>query len=161
MKRRVLCVFILVFWALIICTFLSVRIEEMMILIISTIETDGKDLNPSIPADTLFYDETGMHPYRAYHGSGWEDGLRIYEENLASYHVDGELLRLELQGKFVRYSTRNLRLGEEVILWEAFQRADDIWIAVFPGGVPAYTEVSDKVQVIAQTDDAVMLAAPR
>ena len=42
-------------------TFLSIRIEEWMMPFISMTATNDKDVNKEIPADSLFYDDMGMH----------------------------------------------------------------------------------------------------
>lgn len=161
MKRRVLCIFILVFWALIVCTFLSIRIEELMIPIISTTETDDRASDPTIPADALFYDDTGMHLYRAFNGSGWEEGLRANEVPANQYYVDGDELQLDATGRYVWYATRDLRDGEVVVIQEAFQYGDDVWVAVYPEGIPDYTLTDEDMNTEAQTDTAMLISVKK
>ena len=52
MKRRVLFIFILIFWMITLSTFLSIRIEEWMMPFISMTATNDKDVNQEIPADS-------------------------------------------------------------------------------------------------------------
>ena len=78
MKRRVLCIFVLILWGLVFCTMLSVRIEQLMIPEVVLTQADESELAPHIALDSLFFDDTGMHLYRPREGTGWETGTRIY-----------------------------------------------------------------------------------
>lgn len=64
MKRRVLCIFVLILWGLVFCTMLSVRIEQLMIPEVVLTQADESELSPHIALDSLFFDDTGMHLYR-------------------------------------------------------------------------------------------------
>ena len=80
MKRRVLCIFVLILWGLVFCTMLSVRIEQLMIPEVVLTQADESEPSPHIALDSLFFDDTGMHLYRPREGTGWETGTRLYEE---------------------------------------------------------------------------------
>ena len=82
MKRRVLCIFVLILWGLVFCTMLSVRIEQLMIPEVVLTQADESEPSPHIALDSLFFDDTGMHLYRPREGTGWETGTRIYEEEI-------------------------------------------------------------------------------
>ncbi len=162
MKRRVLFIFILIFWMITLCTFLSIRIEEWMMPIISMTATNPKDVNDEIPADSLFYDDMGMHIYRTYKGQGWEPGIRVWEVSPSDYFViDGKVRFDQGSGDFIQYATRTLRVGEEVRQPEsAFLTEDDNWIAVFPEGIPEYTLKNDKMSVETKTDTSMIVCVP-
>ena len=162
MKRRVLFIFILIFWMITLSTFLSIRIEEWMMPFISTTETNPKDVNSEIPADSLFYDDMGMHIYRTYMGQGWEPGIRVREISQEDYFIiDGKVRFNQGSGEFIQYATRTPRVGEEVRKPEsAFLTEDDNWIAVFPDGIPEYELKDDKMSVEAKTDTSMVVCAP-
>ena len=87
MKRRVLCIFVLILWGLVFCTMLSVRIEQLMIPEVVLTQADESEPSPHIALDSLFFDDTGMHLYRPREGTGWETGTRIYEEEINNYSI--------------------------------------------------------------------------
>ena len=94
MKRRVICIFMLVFWMITMATFLSIRIEKWMMPTITYIETEPRAEPAEIPADSLFYDDMGIHIYRTRQGQGWEPGLRVWEVSSSDYYVqDGKVQR--------------------------------------------------------------------
>ena len=160
MKRRVLFIFILIFWMITLSTFLSIRIEKWMMPVVSQTATNDKDPYPEIPADSLFYDDMGMHIYRTRIGQGWEPGLRVWEVDAQNYFViDGKVRFTQGAGEFIQYATRTLRVGEEVMRAEAFQYADDTWIGIYPDGIPEYELYSDKFSVQAETDTALLISA--
>ena len=162
MKRRVLFIFILIFWMITLSTFLSIRIETWMMPYISMTATNPKDVNKEIPADSLFYDDMGMHIYRTRNGQGWEPGLRIWEVQQSDYFIiDGKVRFEQSAGDFIQYATRTLRIGEEVRQPEsAFLTADDNWVAVFPDGIPEYTLKVDTMSVEIKTENSMVVCVP-
>ena len=98
MKRRVLCIFVLILWGLVFCTMLSVRIEQLMIPEVVLTQADENEPSPHIALDSLFFDDTGMHLYRPREGTGWETGTRIYEEEINNYSVGENQLDLKFFG---------------------------------------------------------------
>ena len=162
MKRRVLFIFILIFWMIALSTFLSIRVEEWMMPYISTTKTEPQDVHKEIPADALFYDDAGIHIYHVRNGQGWESGLRVYEVERADYFViDGKVRFSQADGEFVRYASRTLRVGEEVRQPEnVFLTEDDNWVAVFPEGIPKYELKTTKMSVETKTDTSMIVCAP-
>ena len=55
MKRRVLCVFSLIFWLIILCTILSARVEQLMM---PTVEVE--ELNMPLPETSISADACSM-----------------------------------------------------------------------------------------------------
>lgn len=163
MKRRVLFIFILIFWMITLSTFLSIRIEQWMMPYISMIATSPKDVNKEIPADSLFYDDMGMHIYRTRIGQGWEPGLRVWEVEQSDYFIiNGKVRLLQSEGEFIRYASRVLRVGEEVRKPEsAFLIDDDNWVAVFPEGIPEYKLEENRMSVETETDTSMVICAPK
>ena len=162
MKRRVICIFTLVFWMIALSTFLSIRIEQWMTPIISTVEAE--ELIPevyTIPADALSYDDMGAHLYRTREGSGWEKGRRVYEVDMGQYTVQGDQLEMQYAGTFIRYATRDLREGEVVTTPEEIEFAADRWVAIYPEEIPAYQLEKEDMKVETKTDNAMLVTVPK
>lgn len=128
---------------------------------ISMTATNDKDVNKEIPADSLFYDDMGMHIYRTRNGQGWEPGLRVWEVDQSDYFIiDGKVRFDQWGGEFIQYATRTLRVGEEVRLPEsAFEYVDDNWVAVFPEGIPEYEFKDEEMSVEVKTDTSMIVCA--
>ena len=54
MKRRVLCIFVLILWGLVFCTMLSVRIEQLMIPEVVLTQADESEPFPAYRARLPF-----------------------------------------------------------------------------------------------------------
>ena len=129
MKRRVLCIFVLILWGLVFCTMLSVRIEQLMIPEVVLTQADESELSPHIALDSLFFDDTGMHLYRPREGTGWETGTRIYEEEINNYSVG------------------------EISIQSDLENRDDTWLAIFPEGIP---QLSGALTPTAEAENALL-----
>ncbi len=163
MKRRVLFIFILIFWMITLSTFLSIRIEEWMMPFVSMTSTNPKDVNKEIPADSLSYDDMGMHIYSTRNGQGWEPGVRVWEVDQSSYFIiDGKVRFDQSDGEFIQYASRTLRVGEEVRKPEnPFLTEADNWIAVFREGIPEYELKDNNMSVEVKTDMSMVVCAPK
>ena len=53
MKRRVLCIFVLILWGLVFCTMLSVRIEQLMIPEVVLTQANESEPSPHVALDSL------------------------------------------------------------------------------------------------------------
>ena len=153
MKRRVLCIFILILWGLVFCTMLSVRIEQLMIPEVVLTQADESEPSPHIALDSLFFDDTGMHLYRPREGTGWETGTRIYEEEINNYSVGEEQLDLKFFGSYVRYASKPLRSGDEISVKSDLENKNDTWLAIFPEGIP---QLSDTLTPTAKAENALL-----
>lgn len=153
MKRRVLCIFVLILWGLVFCTMLSVRIEQLMIPEVVLTQADENEPSPHIALDSLFFDDTGMHLYRPREGTGWETGTRIYEEDINSYTVGAEQIDLKFFGSYVRYASKPLRSGDEISIKSDLENRDDTWLAIFPEGIP---QLSDTLTPTAEAENALL-----
>ena len=153
MKRRVLCIFVLILWGLVFCTMLSVRIEQLMIPEVVLTQADESEPSPHIALDSLFFDDTGMHLYRPREGSGWETGTRIYEEEINNYSVGENQLDLKFFGSYVRYASKPLRSGDEISIKSDLENRDDTWLAIFPEGIP---QLSGALTPTAEAENALL-----
>ena len=153
MKRRVLCIFVLILWGLVFCTILSVRIEQLMIPEVVLTQADESEPSPHIAVDSLFFDDTGMHLYRPREGTGWETGTRIYEEEINNYSVGENQLDLKFFGSYVRYASKPLRSGDEISIKSDLENRDDTWLAIFPEGIP---QLSGALTPTAEAENALL-----
>lgn len=153
MKRRVLCIFVLILWGLVFCTMLSVRIEQLMIPEVVLTQADESEPSPHIALDSLFFDDMGMHLYRPREGTGWETGTRIYEEEINNYSVGENQLDLKFFGSYVRYASKPLRSGDEISIKSDLENRDDTWLAIFPEGVP---QLSDALTPTTKAENALL-----
>ena len=153
MKRRVLCIFVLILWGLVFCTMLSVRIEQLMIPEVVLTQADESEPSPHIAPDSLFFDDTGMHLYRPREGTGWETGTRIYEEEISNYSVGENQLDLKFFGSYVRYASKPLRSGDEISIKSDLENRDDTWLAIFPEGIP---QLSGALTPTAEAENALL-----
>lgn len=153
MKRRVLCIFVLILWGLVFCTMLSVRIEQLMIPEVVLTQADENEPSPHIALDSLFFDDTGMHLYRPREGTGWETGTRIYEEEINNYSVGENQLDLKFFGSYVRYASKPLRSGDEISIKSDLENRDDTWLAIFPEGIP---QLSGALTPTAEAENALL-----
>ena len=161
MKRRALCVFSLLFWLLTVSTFVSARVERLMTPMVEIQEINAPLPGTTISADALFCDETGMHLYTTFEGFGWETGQRVYEVPAGGYTLMGERVEIKNAGGYILYAANTPEPGALVqIREEPYLFMDDALVAVYPGGVPAYSIAADGMFVETQTDTALLLAAP-
>lgn len=134
MKKKALLIFILIFWMVGACTFLSIKVEEEMIPQVISVEPDrGFSSDPTLPGDCLVEDENGPHLYQIYEGTGWEAGTRVTEVK-NWFPMDDKIIPSSAWGEFVHYSSKPLREGEIAEVIRRSDKVEDHWLAVFPEG---------------------------
>lgn len=129
MKKKALLIFILIFWLVGACTFLSIKIEEEMIPQVTATAPDRN--TGTLPGDCLIEDENGLHLYSIYEGTGWEAGTRVAEED-GWIPVEDKLTLNNAWGDFVQYSSKPLHEGELVDVIRGGDKVEDHWLAVYP-----------------------------
>ena len=73
----------------------------------------------------------------------------------------GERVEIKNAGGYILYAANTPEPGAQVqIREEPYLFMDDALVAVYPGGVPAYSIAADGMFVETQTDTALLLAAP-
>lgn len=163
MKKRVICVFSLVLWALAACTLLSLRIEELMITKVTACkpENQGSFLEPkgsTLPLDCLFFDETGAHLYAVIEGNGWESGTRVMELPQNNYTIGQDTIETGYYADVVRYASKPPRNGGVAEVVRTGKRREDLWLALFPDGVPALGELPETISVEGQNGGTLLLS---
>ena len=152
MKRNVLRIFSLILLALVVCTILSVKIQDEMTLeaIGWVVKADYYDND--IPASMLFNDENGQHAYEIYEGTGWESGLRAREVPLNSgyFFADRDYT-------IVRGASRQPVYGELAKLYDGTETAPSTYLAVYPGGIPEENAQLFQAKILEQSEHVLLL----
>lgn len=163
MKKKALMIFVLLFWMLVACTLLSVKVEEQMIPQVTTVTASrgySFDSDPEVPLSCLFFDSNGMHLYSTYEGTGWEAGIRVKEESPSSYEVGEEsvILTNGWSGTFIEFASKPLKPGELVSEKRGGEQIEDHWLAVFSQEKPEFSELPEGVSLEEENDGAVLLS---
>lgn len=169
MKKKVIYVFSLILYLLIVSTILSQKIEVEMCTQVEISErkyTGHVGAAFSVSTDALFVDEEGEHLYEIVDGSGWESGSRIQEISDSVWSM-GNYGKLSLpNGRsycLVESASRQPVEGEMALIVKIPGRTKDYvpftdqYLVYYPGGVPEDFVLPDDSQIIAQSDTAVLL----
>lgn len=153
MKKKVLCVFSLILLALVTCTILSMKIEEEM-----TLEAIGWDVKASygsvdVPSALLFTDESGLHAYEIFEGTGWESGLRAREVEIDS----GGYFVADRDYVIVRGASRQPVYGELAQLYDGRETAPATYLVFYPNGIPEDNEMLFQADVLEKSDKVLLL----
>lgn len=162
MKRRVLCVFLLILYLLIVCTMLSAKIEEEMSTLVkvekrTSSRQTGRSMTINIRA--VYTDSEGDHLYEVREGEGWDNGLRTYDvPGFGINMVDGvATLYGPRDYVFVRAASRQPRDGELVIVVEEFDTGKDTYLYYYKHGIPTEWDLPPYLTVITQSENALLM----
>lgn len=165
MKRKVLCVFSLILFLLIFCTFLSMKIEVEMLTQVEVKTIKASKIyfgNIELPISVLFKDEYQSHLYEVVEGTGWESGMRIQEIASQQYQVSEESQLVTLSPgqdySFVLTASRQPSYGELVEIVEDTQTAPDTYLVYYPTGVPEYEAIPEGYELLSQGKNTLLLA---
>lgn len=165
MRKKVFCAGVLALWFLLFCTFFSLRVEEMMIpRVEATTPTHPQDsMKEALSLGCLSRNEANeVCLYTLYEGVGWEGGWRVGLAPPGQYEIDLERRRVSLQmgGQFISCAAKPPVPGEEVRIVTEAEKADDLWLALRPGGESREREPQEGFSVEAQTEGVLLAAAP-
>lgn len=153
MKKKVLCIFSMIFLVLVTCTILSTKIEEEMMLEVIGYEKKESYSSFSMPKDMFFTDEYGMHLYEVYQGTGWESGLRAREVQLdgnGSFMTDRDYI-------IVRGASRQPVYGELAELYDGTDTAPATYLAIYPNGIPEENSLLFQAKILEQSPNVLLL----
>ena len=162
MKRRVLCVLLLILYLLVVCTMLSAKIEEEMSTLVkvekrTSSRQTGRSMTINIRA--VYTDSDGDHLYEVREGEGWDNGLRTYDvPGFGINMVDGvATLYGPRDYVFVRAASRQPRDGELATIVEKFETGKDIYLYYYKHGIPTEWDLPPYLTVIAQSGKALLV----
>lgn len=161
MKRRVLCVFLLILYLLVVCTMLSAKIaEEMSTLVKVEKRTSSRQTGRSMTINirAVYTDPEGDHLYEVRDGEGWNTGLRTYDvSGFGINMVDGvATLYGPRDYVFVRAASRQPRDGELAIVVEEFETGKDTYLYYYKHGIPEEWDLPPYLKVIAQSENSLL-----
>ena len=162
MKKKVLCIFVLIFWLVGACTFLSQKVEKQMVAQVITLEPNGGmgSGSDTLPLECLMMGENGMTLYSLYEGTGWEAGTRVQEES-GGWQIDEDGIKLESAwGTYVQYASKPLKSGEIVEQVLSGRPQPDHWLAVLPSEVEL-NELPEGVEIVEQSGSAVLFSVEK
>ncbi len=165
MKKKVFCAGTLTLWFLLFCTFLSLRVEEMMIPRVAAV-TPAKPMDSmkeALSLDCLSRNEAGeICLYTLYEGSGWEGGWRVGLASPEQYEIDLERRRISLQmgGRFIACAAKPPLPGEEARIVTETEAAEDLWLALCPEGWEEERQPAEGLSVQARAEGLLLVAAP-
>lgn len=143
-KKRLLCVFLLLAYLLVSCTILSLKIEKLMTNQVYIIRLP--DFQLDIPAEARIPEEDGMtYVYEAVDGIGWEYGFRARKADPNFAQVDTH--------NIILYGTHNPVDGELVNRVVDFNEAPDQYLAVYDCPPWEYEELPQGFGMIAEKDN--------
>jgi len=162
MKRKVLCVFSLIFYLLTAFTLLSRKIEEEMLTVAEVRVVDTRkyiSTSVDMPLRVLFTDEGGDHLYEVVDGTGWESGLRFQEVHQGLWTVSENMVKLpaDKDRRLVQSATRQPTPGERVEILEDPERIGDRYLAVYALSCPEAPDLPSYAETAAQSGNALLL----
>lgn len=150
MKKNVLRIFSLVLYLLVLCTILSVKIEDEMMTEVYTYKLNTRNsfsAGPQVLPMNLVYKEAfENHIYDLQEGSGWNAGLRVQELESRTYSVGDRVQLTDTYGEwlFVALASRQPRVGEPVKIMDELPSGDIVdlgtapanYLVIYPETVP-------------------------
>lgn len=166
MKKKVLCVFSLILYILIACTLLAEKIEvEMMTQAeVWVVKASNSSFELKLSTGYLFDEDNGKHLFEIKEGTGWESGMRAEEISSQYWQIDhsSEVPMVKLNSfndyTFIRTASRVPETGELVEIIEKPESAPDTWLVCYPEGIPEYEKLPTGMELIAQSENALLLS---
>ena len=161
MKKRIGYICLLVGFLLIGCTFLSHRVENVMMT--QAVVWTLKGSNVILPDSVLFKDSGMPVMYAAEGGLGWNIGLRADEVPSRVYEVLGDG-RLQLDSAYmdlVYTASREPIVGQRINRLDADKRetGPDQYLVIYSNGVPKKHELPSDLSLVKRSDSVMLLDA--
>ena len=143
MKKRIACVSVLVFWCLLMCTCISVKMQEVMKIEVITVRPDKKD---TLPDEVLFTDDEGTHIYKIENGDEWTPGLRVHEVNPGGYMIGPQGVKLTgfENASYILFASRAFKIDDAVKIAPKYDAVEDTYVI--------NDDLSQTIQVSRTTD---------
>ena len=142
MKKRIACVAVLVFWCLLMCTVISVKMQEVMKIEVIVVTPDKKDF---LPEEVVYTDDEGTHIYKIENGDEWTPGLRVREVNPGEYMIGADGVRLNTfeSAKYIQFASRPFKLDDAVKIAPKCEKIEDTYVV--SDGVTSWTVKSARI----------------
>lgn len=158
--KKAVSITVLIGYILVVCTFLSLKIEHTMMTQAVTVTLDAVTQN-TVSGSALFRDERGEHLYYVEEGLGWEDGLRVREfrEDLYTYDPVTNTIELSMyyNWEIITTASRQPQPGEKINLLANRETGTDSYLLLYPDGVPETIADISGVSITALGSHAVIV----
>ena len=158
--KRAVSISMLIGYLLIVCTFLSLKIENTMIIHAVTHQLNAVTEN-TVSDSALFSDDNGKHLYYVEEGIGWDDGLRAkeFEEDLYSHNLGTRTVDLSMyyDWNVIMTASRQPQTGEKIEVIENRSTERDRYLLIYPNGTPSNLSNITEAKLIAISDNAVVV----
>ena len=158
--KRAVSISMLIGYLLIVCTFLSLKIENTMIIHAATHQLNAVTEN-TVSDSALFSDDSGKHLYYVEEGIGWDDGLRVkeFEEDLYSHNLGTRTVDLSMyyDWNVIMTASRQPQAGEKIQVIENRSTERDRYLLIYPNGTPSNLANITEAELIAINDNAAIV----
>lgn len=170
MKKKVLCVFSLILYILIVCTMLAEKIEVEMMTQVETKMVKGlNSINSGItlPSSYLFSEDGIDYLFEVEEGTGWKSGILAREISSQDWQLNMEsdtpLVQLNYFRDYAIISTasRIPQTGELVEIINDFNWEPDTWLVYFPEGVPEFETLPVGMELVEQNENSLLLSVEK
>ena len=150
----------LIGYLLVVCTFLSLKIENTMMIQAVTHPLNAVTEN-TVSDSALFSDENGKHLYYVEEGIGWDDGLRVKEfgEDLYSHNQSTGIVELSMyyDWNVISTASRQPQAGEKVEIIDNRSTEQDRYLLIYPNGTPSNLSTITEAKLIAVSENAAVV----
>lgn len=158
--KRAVSISMLIGYLLIVCTFLSLKIENTMIIHAVTHQLNAVTEN-TVSDSALFSDDSGKHLYYVEEGIGWDNGLRVkeFEEDLYSHNLGTRTVDLSMyyDWNVIMTASRQPQAGEKIQVIENRSTERDRYLLIYPNGTPSNLADIAEADLIAISDNAAVV----
>lgn len=158
--KRAVSISILIGYLLVVCTFLSLKIENTMMIQAVTHQLNAVTEN-TVSDSALFSDENGKHLYYVQEGIGWDNGLRVkeFEEDLYSHNLGTRTVDLSMyyDWNVIMTASRQPQAGEKIQVIENRSTERDCYLLIYPNGTPSNLADITEAELIAINDNAAVV----
>lgn len=158
--KRAVSISALIGYLLVVCTFLSLKIENAMMIQAVTHQLNAVTEN-TVSDSALFSDDSGKHLYYVEEGIGWDNGLRVqeFEKNLYSHNLGARTVDLSMyyDWNVIMTASRQPQAGEKIQVIENRSTERDRYLLVYPNGTPSNLSAITEAKLIAVSDNAAVV----
>lgn len=164
MKRRTICICFFVFYLLVACLLLSRKIDwetQNQVILRSVAVTEKSGNYFVISDDCIFTQYPSEMLFKLEDGTGWQDGLRVFQMDVNEYNIDSVQQRVEINTsqnlQIIRHAVHFPRAGEKAREIHQDTR-EDRYLLLFPYGKQPYTEQLAGITMLADGGNACLLS---
>lgn len=164
MKRRTICICFFVFYLLLVCLLLSRKIDwetqnQVILRPVAVTEKSGNYF--VISDDCIFTQYPSEILFKLEDGTGWQDGLRVFQMDVNEYNIDSAQQRVEINTsqnlQIIRHAVHFPRAGEKAREIHQDTR-EDRYLLLYPYGKQPYTEQLAGITMLADGENACLLS---